>query len=220
MEEGGEAYAAGQAESGGEGEAGGGGRRGCSARADDPHCRRVHVRVRVTAQGVGPGLSLSLRPKPRLRLRLRPRLRLRLRLRPRPRQGPGLRPRAAGGAGLVNRSGVCWCVCVWSEWADAGAVAPRTHLQQVVVVLQHAVSLARVGEDPGGRLILVERRARGSGGELLKEGSHRASVRAACLWGALSTGRAGSVPRASPQRTGIRPRCSPAAALCSTTLVV
>ena len=121
-----------------------------------------------------------------------------------------------------NESFVAWAgVRVLDLLQDMlAAVAPRTHLQQVVVVLQHAVSLARVGEDPGGRLILVERRARGSGGELLKEGSHRASVRAACLWGALSTGRAGSVPRASPQRTGIRPRCSPAAALCSTTLVV
>ena len=44
------------------------------------------------------------------------------------------------------------------------------------MVLQHAVSLTRVGEDPGGGLVLVERRTRGSGGELLKEGSHRASV--------------------------------------------
>jgi hypothetical protein len=41
------------------------------------------------------------------------------------------------------------------------------------VVLQDAVSLARVSEDPSDRLILVEWRDWGSGGELLEEGRAR-----------------------------------------------
>ena len=84
----------------------------------------------------------------------------------------------------------------------AGAAAQNTHLQQVVVVLQHAVSLARVSEDPSGVLIVVKRGAWGSGGELLKDRRARHRL-GGCLpvGGALSTDRRLSVaysPSVSP----------------------
>lgn len=71
----------------------------------------------------------------------------------------------------------------------AGVAAHNTHLQQVVVVLQHAVSLARVSEDPSV-LIVVKRGAWGAGGELLKD--RRARHR---LGGCLPVGRALSTDR-------------------------
>ena len=88
-----------------------------------------------------------------------------------------------------------------AEGGGAGAAA-HTHLQQVVVVLQHAVSLARVCEDPSGGLIVVKRGPWGSGGELLKDRRARHRL-GGCLpvGGALSTDRRLSVaysPSVSP----------------------
>ena len=70
------------------------------------------------------------------------------------------------------------------------------------MVLQHAVSLARVCEDPSGVLIVVKRGAWGSGGELLKDRRARHRL-GGCLpvGGALSTDRRPSVaysPSVSP----------------------
>ena len=52
------------------------------------------------------------------------------------------------------------------------------------MVLQHAVSLARVCEDPSGGLIVVKRGPWGSGGELLKERRARHRL-GGCLPGGL-----------------------------------
>ena len=83
------------------------------------------------------------------------------------------------------------------------------------MVLQHAVSLARVCEDPSGVLIVVERGPWGSGGELLKERRARHRL-GGCLPGgclpARSTDRpfGGGSPSVSPE--GGR-RCGPRTSL-------
>ena len=99
----------------------------------------------------------------------------------------------------------------WRGGGGAGAAAQNTHLQKVVVVLQHAVSLARVCEDPSGVLIVVEWGPWGSGGELLKERRARHRL-GGCLPG-------GCLPARSTDRPfgGGSPSCSrERAPLCST----